>query len=81
VGGLFDYTAHRLIGNEVRIILKARGVTDLSVDVCKQWVRDFIQDIVPEWPERALTDHEEKQIGHEFQNLLAAAQGESVDDD
>jgi len=81
MGGLYDYTAHRNIESEVRIILRRRGIEDLSIPACKQWVRDFIQDIVPEWPERALTDHEEKQIGHEFQNLLAAAQGESVDDD
>lgn len=81
MGGLYDFTEHREIIKEVRIVLRARGAEDLSPAACKQWARDFIADRVPEWPERALTDVEEREIGHEFQDVLGRAQGEDVDDD
>ena len=80
MGGLYDYTAHRNIESEVRVILRAKGIDDPTVEFCKQWARDFIADLIPEWPERSLTEKEQQEVGHQFQNALALAEGESVDD-
>lgn len=71
-GGL--YLWHRDVETDVRIVMRAEGLTDTAAAACKQWARRFIQQRVPWWsPGNELRWTERQMIGAAFVARLAAA--------
>lgn len=64
----------RDIEADVRIVMRAEGLEDLSVPACKEWVRRFIRLHVPWWrPGEHVGDVQIRALGAEFESRLAAA--------
>ncbi len=73
-GALFHWK--RNIEEDVRIVMRAEGLIDVSIPACKAWVRKFIQDQVPWWVGgQQLRGHEEAMVGAAFEARLNAAKG------
>jgi len=59
---------------DVRIIMRAEGLTDLTLPTCKEWARQFIRDIYPLWvPGHRLRPEQLQFIGAVFESRLASA--------
>ena len=72
-GALYHWT-QRDIEADVRIVMRAESLTDLSIEACKKWVHKFIQDRVPWWVAgQAVREHDERMIGAAFEARLNAA--------
>lgn len=59
---------------DVRIVMRAEHLTDLSLPARKQWARSFIQQYVPGWSHDVeLRWTEQQAFGSGFLERLAAA--------
>lgn len=68
------YYWRRDIEADVRIVMRAEGLTELSIEARKRWAREFIQQSVPWWsPGTALHWAEQQMVGAAFEVLLSHA--------
>jgi hypothetical protein len=71
-GALYHW--RRDIEADVRLVMRAEGLTDLSIAACKRWVRAFILAQVSCWtPEARLAWHEVQRVSAAFEDRLTAA--------
>lgn len=67
----------RSVEDDVRTILRADGVRDLSTAACRAWVRRFIPTILDDWePGMPLTGDRARRVGAAFIKRLDAAQAQ-----
>lgn len=70
---LVEWYPDGIVG-EIRAILRAQQRNDAdSLQVCRQWAREFIQGLVPDWtPGMELTWEENCLIGRAFEQVREA---------
>lgn len=68
------YYWRRDIETDVRIVMRAEGLTELSIEARKRWARRFIQQRVPWWlPGNLLHWADQQMVGAAFEAVLSHA--------
>jgi len=64
----------RDIEADIRIVMRAEGLTDLSIASAKEWARAFIKAHYPLWvPGHKLRPEQQSALGAAFENKLNRA--------
>jgi hypothetical protein len=64
----------RFVESDIRVVLRAQQVKDVSLPACKAWARWYVAQVVPGWePGRPLVQMEYERIGMCFARALDEA--------